>query len=233
MGICFCARYRNTPLRVMATAAAAIHNQRNGPPKPASFMPTGQPTSHTAAMNRYTQDTGCYAVECYRQRCDTPGRLAQQAFPVGDAAGGVDRVGGTGVGAQREGAVQIKDGVNILTVLGGDSAELLQRELIKRGAAAHGHSHGFAHQLMCMAERYAAAHQVVCQIRSQQQGVCYGGGALIFVNAHGGNHLSIDTQSQGDGFEGVEEGLFVLLQVSVVGKGQAFYRHHHAHKVAV
>ena len=53
--MCFCAIYKNTPLRVIATTANKIH-KTFAVVTCASFNPTGQPTSKIAARNKYIQD---------------------------------------------------------------------------------------------------------------------------------------------------------------------------------
>ena len=64
--------------------------------------------------------------------CIKTSRLTQQGFPMRNAAGGIGRVGGAGIGAQLERAVQIEYGVYIVTILRRNGAELLERQLIER-----------------------------------------------------------------------------------------------------
>jgi len=54
MGISFCAKYKNKPLNIIAMAENKIHHIFVSD-KPAILNPTGQPTSKSAAINKYIQ----------------------------------------------------------------------------------------------------------------------------------------------------------------------------------
>ena len=112
-----------------------------------------------------------------------------------------------------------------------EATVFLQREVAQPLALGLGMGHQLPHRLVGAAEGHPLAHQVIGQVGGQQEGV--GGGRLqpLATEAQVGQHGREDLQGAQQGIGRLEQGHLVLLQVAVVGQGEALQQGEHGRQV--
>ena len=58
-------------------------------------------------------------------------------------------------------------------------------------------------------------------------------GHLIHIHSHGENHITIYCQGELHSVDGIKEALLVLLQILVIGQGQALSGGQHRHQMTI
>ena len=82
--------------------------------------------------------------------------------------------------------------------------------------------------LVCLAERQAFADEVVGEVGGERVVLGRGGGSTRGVDGDAREHRGHDFERRQERRFGVEERGLVLLQIAVIGEGQAFQRNEHA-----
>ena len=109
--------------------------------------------------------------------------------------------------------------------------QLLQRERVHRHISLLSELDDAAGDMVALAEWHALADEVVRDLGGQHLR-CQGGGHLLRDGGEGGQDAGGDLDAVADGLDVVEQGLDALLQILVVGCGQALDGHHQAGHVA-
>jgi len=137
--------------------------------------------------------------------------------------------GGAEVGAGGEGAVEVEDVLGVGAEVFGDGGEV---ELVEGSAGLVGLGDGEADEFVGLAEGDALEDEVVGEVGGEEHGIGGGGEAAVSVDLQFADHLGVHGEGELDGVDGIEEGFLVLLQVAVVGEGEALERGEHGDEVA-
>ena len=86
---------------------------------------------------------------------------------------------------------------------------------------------------MGLTEGQALAHQIIGQIGGIGKVMSHSLGHLIHIHSHGENHITIYCQSEFYRVDSVKEALLVLLQILVIGQGQALSSGQHSHQMTI
>ena len=94
-------------------------------------------------------------------------------------------------------------------------------------------SHTLTHNFMSLTERQAFADEIICKIGSV--GKIFADCLFHFFNIdrHCRNHITVNSQTEFNRIDSIEEAFFIFLQILIIGQGQAFGRNQHSLQVSV
>lgn len=132
---------------------------------------------------------------------------------------------------QLDGALVVQAGLHIGVEARIHGLQLLERESVHGDIGLLGELDDAAGDVVALAEGHALAHEVVCDLGGEHLGR-QGGGHLLRDGGEGGQDAGGDLDAVADGLYVVQQGLDALLQILVVGGGQALDGHHQAGHLA-
>ena len=130
------------------------------------------------------------------------------------------------------GVFQIEDGEGVAAEVFIYGLQLRQSQLIQRLAGFFGQRHDGANDVMGLPKGNAFAHEIVSEIRGEQCGVARGrlAGSAVYFRVF--QHRGSKAHGRAHRIDGIEQALFVFLQIAIVGHRQALEQGQQRNQIA-